>query len=234
MIEELKSLGLNEEEIKVYLLLLNKGPLQVTQIANELSMARSTIYRVVTSLHDKGLVSKRIEEGLKIYQALEPNKLPEILLSKLEEIKGVIPELNRIYAKPIERTEVEVFRGKDGIKAIMNDIIREGKPYTCIGNIEKFFHEIDIFTRRWIKEVEKKRIPGRLISSKKQKFEIAKTERCKYLPDDFFAESATVTYGNKTAFFIWSKPLYVVLMDDKDVTKSNLKTFDFLWKRAKG
>lgn len=233
MKDQLKHLGLSNEEVRVYLLLLQKGPLQVTQIAKELSMARSTIYRVVTGLHDKGLVSKTIEENLKIYLPTDPNKLPELLLSRLEEIKNILPELNKIYAKPKEKTEVLVFRGKDGIKVVMNDIITEGKPYTCMGNIEKFFHEVDIFTRRWMENVEKKKIFGRLIGSKKQKFEIAKTEKCRYLPDDFFAESTTVTYGNKTAFFIWSRPLYVVLMDDKEVTKSNVKTFDYLWKQAK-
>ena len=115
----------------------------------------------------------------------------------------------------------------------MNDIIKEGKPYTCFGEIEKYFQEMDIFTRKWIKEVETKKIKGRLISSKKQKFEIAKTEEAKNLPDEIIPEITTVTYDDKTALFIWSKPLYVILVENKNVTESNLKTFNYLWQTAK-
>ncbi len=233
MREELKKLGLIEEEITIYLLLLRKGSLKVTQIAKELSTARTTIYRFITSLHEKGIVSETVQDFVKTYTPIPPESLPNILANRLEEIRSVIPELNKIYNKPLEKTEVSVFRGKEGIKTIMNDIIKEGKPYTCFGEIEKYFEELDIFTRKWMKEVETKKIKGRLICSKNQKFEIAKTEECKYLPQELIPEITTVTYEDKTALFIWSKPLYVVLIENKNVTDSNLKVFNHIWQTAK-
>ena len=233
MREELKNLGLTEEEINIYLLLLQKGALKVTQISKELSVARTTIYRFITSLHEKGIVSETIEDYVKTYTPIPPENLPEILLNRVAGIQSIVPQLNKIYSKPLEKTEVSVFRGREGIKVVMNDIIREGKPYTCAGEIEKYFEELDIFTKKWMREVETARIKGKLLGSKKQKFEVAKTEECKFLPEELIPEITTVTYAEKTALFIWSKPLYVILIENKKVTESNLKVFNHLWQTAK-
>ncbi len=233
MREELKKLGLTEEEVNIYLLLLQKGPLKVTRISKELSVARTTIYRFVTSLHEKGIISEIIQDYVKIYTPIAPENLPEILRNRIAEIESIVPKLQKIYSKPLEKTEVFVFRGKEGIKAVMNEIIKEAKPYTCFGEIEKYFEEIDIFTKRWMKEVELNKISGRLLASREQKFEVAKTEECRYLPQELIAETTIVTYGEKTAQFIWSKPLYIILIENKNVTESNLKVFNYLWRTAK-
>ncbi len=39
-------------------------------------------------------------------------------------------------------------------------------------------------------------------------------------------------WGNKTAIFVWSEPYYAVLIDNEEITSSNLATFNSLWKTA--
>jgi len=233
--ESLKKIGLTEEEINIYLLLLKLGSSKATIISKELGVARTTIYRFLLSLYEKGLISENIQNNVKYFYPVDPKRIPEILKERAEEIQQIIPELNSLKSDLNEETNVELYKGKNGIKTIMNDILREEKDYTFIGNAEKYFEEfdIDIFTSQWIRKIEKGKIKGRLLCNKKQKFKIAKTEEYKLLPEDLIPKISTWTYGDKTAIFIWSKPFYVVLVNNKSIADSNKKTFEYFWKMAK-
>jgi sugar-specific transcriptional regulator TrmB len=231
--EALRKIGLSDEEVNIYLLLLKKGHSKATIVSKELGVARTTVYRFLSSLHEKGLVSENIQNNVKYFYPVKPERIPELLKEKIEEIEKVIPQLNAITNKEDEETRVELYKGKEGIKAVMKDIIRTGKPYTFIGEAEKYFSEAEIFSIQWLKQVEKAKIKGRLLCSAAQNFKVAKTETYKILPNELISEISTWTYGNKTAQFIWSKPFYVVLIDNKLVAQGNNKMFEYLWKIAK-
>ncbi len=231
--EELKKIGLSDEEINIYTYLLKKGYSKATKISKDLGVARTTIYRFLSKLITKGLVSENIQNNITFYFPVDPNRIPEILEERIEEIKSTIPELIALKTKTLEDTKVELFRGKEGIKTVMRDIIRESKNYEFIGEAEKYFSEMEIFTIQWIKLVEKNKINGRLLGSEEQKFKVGKTEEYKLLPKELIPEISICTYGEKTALFIWTDPYHAVLIKNKSVTKSYQKYFEYLWKIAK-
>jgi len=228
----LKDMGLSDFEIDIYVKLLEKGPLKVTELAKELSMARTSIYRFVTHLHEKGFVSETIETDTKIYSALEPNKLPGILDSQMMELNNIIPQLNNI-ARAQERSKISIYRGKAGIKIVMNDMINCAKPYTTSGEMQQFFKEAEAYVHQWLKKAEKIKMKGRLLGSRKQKYVIAKTEENRYLPEDLISKTTTITYADNTAIIFWSSPIHVMLINDKEFTRHSKATFDYLWKIGK-
>lgn len=232
MREVLSQVGLVNEEIDIYITLLRKGPLTVSEISKELSLARTTVYRFVTSLHEKGFISETNVNYTKTYSPIPPDRIKTILKNRLEEVEKIIPELNKIFSNPLGKTNVVVFRGKEGIKAVMDEIIKEAQSYTCFGEIQKFFEEINIYTKKWMQKAETKKILGRLLGSKNQNFEIAKGEKIKYVSEDLISTTTTITFGEKTAIFIWTKPLYGILIEDKEVTKNYLKSFNYLWNKV--
>lgn len=231
--EALKKIGLAEEEINIYLLLLRRGSSKATIISKELNVARTTIYRFLNSLLEKGLISENIQNNVRYFYPVDPKRIPEILEERTHEIEKIIPELVSIQNISSEESKVELFKGKEGMKTVMRDILREGKPYTFIGEAEKYFSEIDIFITQLLKKIETNNIKGKLLCSEKQKFKVAKTEIYKLLDEELIPEISTWTYGNKTAQFIWSNPSYAIIIDSKAVTNGNRKTFDYLWKLAK-
>lgn len=231
--ESLRKIGLGDEEINIYLFLLREGSSKATVISKKLGVARTTIYRFLASLHDKGLVSEMIQNNIKFYSSVSPKRIPELLQEKIEEINKIIPDLSKLVKEKEVGAKVELFKGKEGMKTVMRDILREEKQYTLIGEAEKYFEELEVFSLQWIKKIEEKKIKGRLLCSSKQKFKIAKTEKLRFIDDRLLPEITTWTYGNKTAQFIWSKPLYAVLIKSKSVADSNRKMFDYLWKLAK-
>ena len=57
MEEELKLLGLNNSEVKVYLTLLELNQALASEIAKKSGIPRASIYDVLRRLEDEGLVS---------------------------------------------------------------------------------------------------------------------------------------------------------------------------------
>jgi len=231
--ETLRKIGLSDEEVNIYLFLLKKGYSKATVISKELGVARTTIYRFLSSLHEKGLISENIQNNVKYFYPVNPERIPEIIEERVEEIKEIIPELSSLKKRAGEETKVELFKGKEGIKTIMRDILRERKPYTFMGEVEKYFSEIETFSMQWLRKIEMEKIHGKLLCSEEQRFKIAKTEKYKLLSHDLMPEISVWTYGNKTALFVWSDPLYAILIDSKSVTSGNKKTFDYFWSMAK-
>ena len=103
--EILKKIGLSDTEINIYLLLLKNGYSKATILSKELKLARTTAYRFLSSLHDKGLVSESIQNNVKYFYPVEPERLSELLYEKIEEIQKVIPELKAIIGKRDEETK---------------------------------------------------------------------------------------------------------------------------------
>ena len=231
--EILRRIGLAEEEISIYILLLRKGNSKATILSKELGVARTTVYRFLASLHDKGLVVENIQNNVKYFYAVDPERIPEIIEEQAEELREKISELRSIKNKDFETAKVELYRGKEGMKTVMRDILRDGRPYTFVGEVERYFSEIEIFVIQWLRKIERTKIWGRLLCPANQKFKVASTEEYKILPNELISGVSTWTYGNKTALFIWSEPFFVVLIDNEAVTNNNKKTFEYLWKIAK-
>jgi sugar-specific transcriptional regulator TrmB len=230
--ETLRKIGLSDEEINIYLYLLKEGSSKATVISKKLGVARTTTYRFLSNLHDKGLVSETIQNNVTYYSPAPPERIPELLHEQIEEINNIIPDLQKLTKKKEEGARVELFKGKEGMKTVMRDIVRERKPYVLIGEAQKYFEELQVFSHQWIKHIEEREIHGRLLCSSKQKFKITKTEELRFIEESLLPRITTWTYGNKSAQFIWSNPFYAVLIESKSVADSNRKMFNYLWKQA--
>jgi sugar-specific transcriptional regulator TrmB len=225
----LKQIGLTDGEINIYLCLLQGESLNVTQIARRLNLARTTVYRFIDSLHEKGLVNEILIKDTKTYSPLPPEQLPRLMQSKIAQIEEIVPQLKNMTKKE-QNITVALYRGSEGIKIIMEDILDTNKEYTTLGAIEKYFENLDLYTKIWMRKAEEKKLKGKLLNYTKTA--ITKYETLKKLPKSLISKITTVTYGDKTAIFIWSKPHYVILINDKEVTDSNKKVFETLWLQA--
>lgn len=231
--EMLRRIGLTEEEVNIYILLLRKGNSKATILSKELGVARTTVYRFLASLHDKGLTGENIQNNVKYFYAVDPDRIPEIIEERAEELREKISELKALENRDFEKVKVELYKGKEGMKTVMKGVLREAMPYTFVGEVEKYFSEIEIFAIHWLRKIERAKINGRLLCPANQKFKVASTEKYRILPSELISGVSTWTYGNKTALFIWSEPFFVVLIDNEAVTNNNKKTFEYLWKIAK-
>jgi len=81
---QLKELGLSDNEIKIYLALLEHGILNPTQLAEKTGLHRSYIYDTLDRLLEKGIINTILINNKKNYQAIDPKVLREIFELKFE------------------------------------------------------------------------------------------------------------------------------------------------------
>lgn len=232
----LERLGLQESDIKVYLTLLKLGLSTATQIAQDTKLNRSHIYDKIDILLERGLISFVIKNNVKYFQASDPEKILDYIAEMQKDIQNIIPDLNKIKSIPKTKTVVELYQGKEGMKTVFKDVIRERKNYHVFGEEGKFQEILPVFIQQLLRDVKRFDLTEHLLSKESERGKIVttpKNTKIKYLPDKYFSPVMTAIYGDKTAIFIWSNPMFAILIKDKDVAKSFKSYFDLLWEIAK-
>lgn len=118
----LQQIGLSEKEAEVYVALLQFDNASVTDLAKKTKVNRTTIYPVLESLAQKGLVGEIQIDKKTHYQAEPPERLETfierqkvVLDENSKRLKDVIPQLKSIQRESGERPVVKYFEGKEGI-----------------------------------------------------------------------------------------------------------------------
>ena len=108
--KDLEKLGLNKNEARVYLGLLQKGQATAAELVKSIGVHRNIIYDNLEKLIGKGLVSYIIEGKKRKFIAEDPNLILEFLddkkkdvEKKIETAKEFIPEINKILASVKEK-----------------------------------------------------------------------------------------------------------------------------------
>ena len=127
--DKFRSLGMSPSEVKVYLLLLNTGPLTAKEISDHAQVPFSKIYVVLNRLEKKGWITSLSGRPVK-YNARPPQEAVEIAKSNLEMSMSEAAEYIAKELQPIyERRSVTlqpnllVFYGESNISLKMLDLI---------------------------------------------------------------------------------------------------------------
>ncbi len=107
--EFLERLGLTRNEAEVYVALLSFGEATADEVSRKSGLSRPTVYNVLRSLVDKGLVAEVVKKPLR-FAALPPRKaLSELFQRKLSEIEKLREELPQQFSAFLEQAE-ELYR----------------------------------------------------------------------------------------------------------------------------
>ncbi len=89
--QQLKDLGLTDNEVRIYLVLLKHGMMNPYKIADKTGLHRGYVYDALERMQEKGVVSSILKDGKKHYQATAPSSLIELLKLKLEALLKAVP-----------------------------------------------------------------------------------------------------------------------------------------------
>ena len=230
----LEKLGLEEKEIKIYLALLKLNQATATKIGDETRIERTLCYSIIQKLIDKGLVSYIIENNVKYFKPAPPEKLMQDLKEKEEELKQLLPELINLTKFKQEKTKAEIYQGKEGMKTVLKDIIKEKKNYLVFGEEGRFQETLPIYSKQFMKRLEEANIKEKVLVKEGQKNIVkSKNSEFRYVSKEFLYPSSSVVYGSKTAIIVWSHPFLTILVENKEVADSYRSYFNLLWKIAK-
>lgn len=145
MVEEVLREVLAGNEIRVYLTLLKLGTATAGEITKKSGVNRTNVYDALDKLLSKGLVSFVIKSNIKYFTAGDPTKILEMLKEKEMKIKTskkkinrILPELLRIYKITEIEQEVNLYTGKEGIKSLLEDVIKTKNDIFVFGAEGKF------------------------------------------------------------------------------------------------
>jgi len=228
----LQDLGLAKSEAKVYLALLESGASRAGFLTRKSGIHRRNVYDAIEMLIQKGLVSYIKENNVRLYKAVEPNRLLEILKEKEENIRSILPELESKFNFVQSKIGTTFFRGKQALKSVFDDQIKEGKEILILGACPFANDIIKYYFPHYDRARKNKGIKIKAIFTSKLKENIPLSE-IKYLPEQFNSPTATNIYGNKVAIILWTEEPLAILINQKEIADSYRNYFEIMWKIAK-
>ena len=238
--EILQEIGLTEYESKIYLTLLASGQISAYELAEKAGLYRQVTYDSLKRLMEKGFVSSVTEGKTKLFKAIDPNLILELLNEKTENYKQILPELTKISKSSEQPLEVETYKGKNVIRIALKDIINElknkkEKQVLCTAVDESFPKETqELVIDQYERDMIYYKIKEKVIIKEGSKGIFKKgTSQYKKVPKKFFNENPVQIYGNNVQIIIWGNPNYLIIIRNKNAADSYRKQFELMWSMAK-
>jgi sugar-specific transcriptional regulator TrmB len=241
MIEQtLRNLGMTENEIKLYLTLLNNGPSYSGEIIKKTEFQSSVVFHLLDKLIEKGIVNFMQENKKKIYSASDPSVFKNILEEKEKELQKTKINLNNEISqlkkinKDKEQTKATIFRGLKGIQGIQNDLLNTAKEYDIYAARDTFSKSMPKY-RKYFKEMRvAKKIKQRIIITDDKKKPNKKFQQKRYVPKENATPISLMIYNKRVIFFVWdSEPPMAIVLEGGKVSNSFRNMFELMWKTAK-
>lgn len=200
-------LGLAKNEARIYETLLSEGQSSVGEIAKKSQVHRRNVYDSLNRLVEKGLVFEIIQSKENRYEAVDPKKLSEVLEEKQSALTKAMPDLESLYANTPHRQDVFIYKGFEGLKNYMRDIIRVGQDVYFIGGKGLWAHkQLSPFFEQFKKETTRKSIKFHMLfdwEMKEQDHQILKElgDDQRILPKEFSTHSAIAIFGDYVVIY---------------------------------
>lgn len=123
MIEQiLMQNGLNEKEAKVYIAVLEGGEISVSHIAQKAHLKRTTVYDILESLKERGILSVVKRRGIHTVSALPPQNLIDRFKRSATLAESVLPQLMELaYSSPL-KPRMRFYEGIPGLQEILREM----------------------------------------------------------------------------------------------------------------
>ncbi|HBH46622.1 MAG: hypothetical protein A2445_05060 [Candidatus Jacksonbacteria bacterium RIFOXYC2_FULL_44_29] len=239
MLSTLQKLGLTEKEARVYLASLELGSAKIPEIAKKSKIKRTTVYVILESLMQKGLVSYYQSKESKKFIAEEPERLQSLLKERQEALLQIMPQLSAlIKGKEEKRPEVRFYLGKEGCLSIVEQTLEvKNSEILYLGSIVDIYKivtpEYDYnhyIPARMEKNIKFTALVFADLGANKLKQDEAKFLRTiKYLPQEYFFSSSMFIFQDKIACLSSEKELIGVVIQSSDLAQMERQKFKLLW-----
>ena len=231
---ELSKLGLTENEITVYLKLLELGPSLAGSISRKTGIHRRTVYDITERLIEKGLVGYILNNNRRYFEASNPEQFKELVKEQESVVDSILPELMQQYNIKQDKKSTSFYRGKRGLKAVFDDQLAQKNDLFIIGGSAEAYDVLKFYFPHYDRERKKKKINAKIIfnyEAKKLKLKLP-LATIKYLPKEMSTPSATNIYGDTVSIILWGEDPFAIVIRDKAIAQSYKNYFTLLWKSS--
>ncbi len=241
-------IGIENEQTDIYLEILQNGKTTALKLARTFTIPRTSVYRILDSLLEKGLVIASLGNRGTEYSATAPSNLQLLIDRKEAELtrqKQVIAELqlslSELEIKKRNNNQVFYYHGIEGLKQVTyNSLHATGE--LCTYELETMnaflsFEEAEKYRERFIDRKVKIRT---LTNAKEIKPWTEKTEMVKYyweirhlspLQNPFRFE--ILLYNDIYAMYKYvDNDIFCIEIQSQELADMQKQLFEYLWRNA--
>lgn len=231
--------GLSEEEALVYLAGLELGATTVLNLSKYAGVPRTTVYTVIDTLHKKGLFKINIAGFKKTYEAENPEKLADMLESRVESLKNSIPDFLSLYNLKEAEGSIHYYEGLKSIESLYMDSLKDVRPgddFLVITNEEAWFNLSQKLFTHYKEKRSVLRVKTRLLFQDSPTAQHHKNigknynEEAKILPPDTSINVDFVCTPKRVIIFQLQKPYVAISIENKFVIELYKNLFEIIWK----
>lgn len=253
MIERLlSSLGFSAEESRVYLALLESGPVPAAVLARTMGIPRPSVYGFLKRLIEKGAVTQTYKKSVTLFAAERPEAIAGLFRHKIESLESsrlqfqkLIPHLEKKIRADFMCPRFEFFEGREGLQNVLNDMLL----YSGIATFSfwPIRAMIDVLSPEFFHSHNKIRIQNKVsVRALWPQSQIVNIQSHPYLGagKEYLREiriaPSTVdftmgywVYKNKTAFLSSARESYGFIIESRELAATQKAQFDLIWNQSK-
>src|SRR3989344_7188214 len=135
MDKELRALGLEDKEVKIYLACLANDASTPTQVAKLTGLKRATVYFYLERLKEKRLIEWEVHKARKHISPIPPHKgLKRYIAKKQEEVnrsedivKQLLTHVEKVAHEKTPGSKVYHYEGEEGIRFAIEKLLTSRK-----------------------------------------------------------------------------------------------------------
>lgn len=201
--EVFSKLDLSKNESKIYETLLKEGESAVGHIATKSKINRRNVYDSMNRLIEKGLVFEIFQRSENRYKAVGPRKLLDLLKEKESALMLVMPDLEKLYNGVPHEDDLYIYRGLEGWKNFMRDMLRINEDVYIIGGKGAWADQkLDGFRNEFLRSAEKQGMKINVLYDseiREQNHPILSIleSNHRFLPKGYSTSAAVTVFGNQ-------------------------------------
>jgi len=242
ILNDLKLLGLKDNEATVYLALLELGEVGSSKIIKKTNLHGQYVYNCLGTLEEKGLIQHLIKNGRKKFTAKNPRILVSLIERQKEIARSVVEKLKEAMVMPPHQ-HFETYQGEESYIIYEFELLKnapEGSELLVIGGSgDDFAKNMNKNLYSYEKLRIEKNISIRYIGSENQKKELMRSKNhrelfeYRILPGLFTGMVNTNIWPASIGFNIFGSPVTVFSISNPVIAGSYKQFFETLWRIGK-
>src|SRR3989339_331921 len=230
----LLQLQFTSNQADVYIALLELGQTKIGPLLQKTGFHRNIVYTALAELIKRKLVNKTTKRGVAYFHVLDPHPLIDELMQQQQLAQLTVGEIHS--KKQVTYSESLTLSGKEGIRDLVEMVLRERADVYLIGSVMNLSH---------ILEKEKELIQERIQKKEIQRFALVQAHvqhhadfafftGVRALPKQFPPSPVVIwIFGDVVAHVLWEEPETIFVLRNAKIAENYRHYFQLLWKQAK-
>lgn len=240
---ELIKIGFSAKEAKLYLTLLARGGGTAAELTAASALQRPTVYSLLESLQEKGLVAKCLHGSRSFFTPEPPEQLMKNIETQKRNIDQLLPDLTAMFMANNLHPRVRYYDGIEGIRKLHEIFLSlpRGSNYYYFGSMRS---SVDALGEDFVAEYTRQRVRNGIWSNGIYPREAAMTNpdltgsaknfrRLRYFDLKGMTNLGQLTlFDRKIAIFSGRRDLFGMILESEDCYTIMKMVFDAMWSMA--